>query len=138
MRDRGRILIGLLIFLILMTFPVWYNALNGVSVMQEPELATKNVPGKDKCVNTAEYMRQNHMNLLNQWRDTVVRQDVRVYTTVDGRKFNMSLTNTCLDCHPNRENFCNRCHNYLAVNPYCWDCHVDPQDPKVLAAKEPR
>ena len=24
--------------------------------------------------------------------------------------------------------FCDRCHNYLAVSPYCWDCHVDPKE----------
>jgi hypothetical protein len=39
----------------------------------------------------------------------------------------MSLTNTCLDCHPNKDTFCDRCHNYMAVSPYCWDCHIVPE-----------
>ena len=38
----------------------------------------------------------------------------------------MSLTNTCLGCHSNKAQFCDQCHNYLEVTPYCWDCHVDP------------
>jgi hypothetical protein len=37
----------------------------------------------------------------------------------------MSLSNTCLDCHSNKAEFCDRCHNYASVSPYCWDCHID-------------
>jgi hypothetical protein len=40
----------------------------------------------------------------------------------------MSLTRTCLDCHSNKAEFCDRCHTYMAVDPYCWDCHVEPKE----------
>jgi hypothetical protein len=124
MRDRGKIIIGLIVFLILMTFPIWYNALQGVTAMEDPEIATRDVPGKDKCVRSAEYMRPFHMDLLNEWRDKVVREGERYTEGPYGGQIEMSLSNSCLDCHSNKENFCDRCHNTLAVNPYCWDCHL--------------
>ena len=34
---------------------------------------------------------------------------------------------SCMSCHANKDKFCDRCHDYLAVKPYCWDCHVEPQ-----------
>jgi hypothetical protein len=42
----------------------------------------------------------------------------------------MSLQNTCMQCHPNKAEFCDRCHNYASVKPYCWDCHVEPKEKK--------
>jgi hypothetical protein len=42
----------------------------------------------------------------------------------------MSLTGTCLDCHSDKEKFCDACHTYSAVDPYCWDCHVIPEEAK--------
>jgi hypothetical protein len=37
----------------------------------------------------------------------------------------MSLSNTCLDCHSNYTEFCERCHQYASIEPYCWDCHIN-------------
>ena len=31
----------------------------------------------------------------------------------------------CLDCHKNKSNFCDKCHDYMGVKPYCWECHAD-------------
>ena len=31
----------------------------------------------------------------------------------------------CLDCHSNTAEFCDRCHDYASVRPYCWHCHND-------------
>ena len=42
-----------------------------------------------------------------------------------GKEFEMSLSNTCIECHDNKAEFCDRCHNYASVRPYCWDCHID-------------
>ena len=128
MHDTGKIIIGLIVFLIIMTSPVWYNLVNGVTPMQNPEIATKNVPGKDKCVEPAEYMRAFHMDLLNQWRDDVVRQGDRFTEGPYGKQIEKSLSNTCMDCHSNKKNFCDRCHNSMAVAPYCWDCHITPAE----------
>ncbi len=130
MYDAGKIIAGLMVFLVLMTFPIWHNLLFGVTEIQDPEIATKNMPGKDQCVKSTAEMKALHMDLLNQWRDSAVRQGERVYTAADGRKFNMSLSQTCMDCHNNKEKFCDRCHNAVAVSPYCWECHIEPKELK--------
>lgn len=128
MSDTGKIVIGLIVFLILMTFPIWYNIVNGVTPIQDPEIATQNVPGKNQCVRPVEYMRAKHMNLLNQWRDEVVRRGDRYTEGPNGELIEKSLSNTCMDCHSNKENFCDRCHNAVAVDPYCWNCHIMPSE----------
>ena len=135
MYDKGKILFGLLIFFGLLSIPLWYTVGQGSSDYV-PEL-DKAVRG-DTCVmaDVAE-MRANHMDLLNEWRDLAVREGVRTHTTEDGRKFTMSLTNTCLDCHKSKAGFCDKCHDYLGVTPYCWECHVVPEDltPAAVAPK---
>jgi hypothetical protein len=128
MHDTGKVLIGLLIFLILMTFPIWYNLVGGVGPMEDPVIQTADVEGKDECVKSADYMRSQHMDLLNQWRDEVVRQGDRFTEEPYGHKIEKSLSNTCLDCHSNKEAFCDRCHDAMAVSPYCWDCHLTPDE----------
>jgi hypothetical protein len=40
----------------------------------------------------------------------------------------MSLQNGCMRCHSNKKKFCDECHNYMAVKPYCWDCHIQPKE----------
>ncbi len=124
MRDRSLILAGLLLFLGLITFPIWYNLASGTS-SKEPELK---LPVDEKqCVASKETMRTTHMEMLITWRDSVVRQDKRTMVTADGRTFEMSLTRTCMKCHDNKEEFCDKCHLYAGVTPYCWDCHIDPK-----------
>jgi hypothetical protein len=66
------------------------------------------------------------MDLLNEWREKVVRDEERIYTSPGGKEFEMSLSNTCTNCHSNKSEFCDRCHDYLGVTPYCWNCHVEP------------
>ncbi len=123
MYDAPKVLLGLVIFFVLITFPIWYNAAGGTADYV-PELA-KPVKGTT-CVAEVSYMRTTHMDLLNEWRDEVVRNNARVYVAPDGVKYNKSLTRTCLDCHSDKEGFCDKCHDYLKVDPYCWDCHVVP------------
>lgn len=125
MYDKGKILGGLVIFLILITSPIWYNAVSGkASYVPQPIIVTK----EKQCVESTEYMNNTHMTLLQDWRETVVRTGARTYVASDGKKYNMSLTNTCLNCHPNKAEFCDQCHNYTGIKPYCWDCHVIPQE----------
>jgi hypothetical protein len=128
MRDRGLILIGLAVFLGLMTFR-WYNTAAGTD-SRAPEL--QKAKG-DACIYPTEYMRANHMNVLMSWRDEVVRNNKRT-VTIGGKTYNMSLSSTCMECHTSKKDFCDKCHDYAAVTAYCWDCHVDPAlAPKVLA-----
>lgn len=136
--DGTKIIIGLLLFLAIITYPVWYNAATGKAEYR-PEIvvATENEPGRDDCVREASFMRTDHMNLLNQWRDEVVREGGRYIAAADDREYEMSLSNTCMDCHSNKADFCDQCHNFMAVDPYCWNCHVEPsQLPTELAAEE--
>ncbi len=124
MYDAGKILPGLFVFLALVTFPIWYNAASGGEV-RVPEI--EKPAGETLCVEEASYMRREHMQLLMDWRDDVVRQGDRVHVSPDGRRFEKSLTGTCLGCHENKVASCDRCHDYLDVVPVCWDCHVDPK-----------
>jgi hypothetical protein len=129
MKDKGKILTGVAVFLGLMAFPVWYNLGSGkASYRPDIVIKTRNVPGRDRCVLQTEYMRTSHMNLLNEWRDRVVRFDERIHVSPDGRTFERSLTATCLSCHDNKASFCDRCHDFAGVQPNCWDCHVVPKE----------
>jgi hypothetical protein len=126
MYDATKIVAGLVVFVFLVTSPLWYNAASGSSVAA-PQL--KLPTDSTQCVEATEYMRASHMDLLNQWRDEVVRTGKRDYVSgLSGKKYDMSLTRTCLDCHANKAEFCDACHTYLAVNPYCWDCHVERKE----------
>jgi hypothetical protein len=127
MYDAGKIVAGLAIFVVLATSPLWYNALSAAP----PDKPALQLPtnGSTECVEATEYMRANHMDLLDVWRDTVVREDIRTYTSeMSGKDYTMSLSDTCLDCHSKKEQFCDACHTYSAVTPYCWDCHVIPEE----------
>jgi len=130
MYNGGKIIIGIIIFLALATSPFWFSRASGkADYLPEPVIVTKDIPGKDACVMPADYMRESHMDLLDDWRDIVVRDGDRIYTAPDGRKFMRSLSNTCMSCHPNKAEFCDKCHDYMAVGqPYCWDCHIEPQE----------
>jgi hypothetical protein len=33
-----------------------------------------------------------------------------------------------MECHSNKTKFCDQCHNYMGVAPYCWDCHIAPKE----------
>ncbi len=127
MRNRSLIYLGLLIFLAAVTLPFTYNMTAGAGTMPELELPEN----ETQCVESKEFMKSSHMQLLIDWRESQVRENSREYVSSSyDRKFDISLTNTCLkQCHTNKGNFCDRCHNYAGVQePYCWDCHIDPEN----------
>lgn len=130
MYDTGKVLTGLGAFLGLALLPFWHNAVSSDARKPEPKIVTS----EKRCVEPKDAMRANHMALLDDWRDRVVRDGVRTTTTADGRVFQMSLSNGCMKCHPNKKEFCDECHSYLAVTPYCWDCHVEPKEKKGAAS----
>jgi hypothetical protein len=122
-----------IVFLALATSPLWLNAASDQPATM-PELK---LPAEETaCVEATETMRATHMQMLNDWRDRVVRQGERAYQATDGKTYEMSLTRTCLGCHTNKAEFCDRCHDYAAVTPYCWDCHVDPKGENVATREE--
>jgi hypothetical protein len=125
MYDAGKIIFGLVVFLVLITSPIWYNAASGQgSYAPDPKIVTS----EKECVAPAEYMKSMHMDLLNEWRDHVVRDGVRIYESYNGKKYDMSLSNTCMECHHNKADFCDSCHHYAGIDPYCWNCHVEPKE----------
>jgi hypothetical protein len=125
MHDTSRVLAGLLLFLAIVTSPLWYRVVSGADGgAPEPQLITTDTT----CVAPTPYMRALHMELLNSWRDDVVRRDDRFEVGIDGSVHEKSLSRTCMRCHSNKAEFCDRCHNYAGVDPYCWDCHVEPKE----------
>jgi hypothetical protein len=125
MHDAGKITAGLAVFLALVTLPVWYQAARGA----EPGAPELEMPaGSEDCVAPGRYMRALHMDLLNVWRDEAVRDGERSYVGLGGKVYEKSLSGTCLGCHSNKEEFCDRCHEYVGAEPYCWDCHAESSE----------
>jgi len=120
MHDTGKVIVGVIIFLVLISFPIWYNVASETATYR-PVLEK---PLGAECVRATSYMTGYHMDLLNEWRDEVVREDDRFFEGPGGVKMEKSLTNTCLSCHQNKDQFCDQCHDYAGVQPYCWDCHI--------------
>jgi hypothetical protein len=131
MYNGGKIIAGLVVFLAFFTFPFYYN-LGKANARPEPKLNTPVIQqlAEKKCVESRDFMRAEHMQLLNDWRDSVVRNGDRIYTNKEGKQFTISLQNTCLNCHSNKKEFCDKCHNYMAVKPYCFSCHIEPKENK--------
>ncbi len=125
MSDRTKTLIGLAVVLILAAFPMW-QTLVAAGEAARPELELPE--DETECLEATEYMTARHMELLNQWRNAVVRDGETEYTSTSGETYTMSLTGTCMDCHDSREAFCTRCHDYANVAPRCWSCHVEPEE----------
>ncbi len=127
MYNKGTIIPGLIIFVLLVTFPLWFNAFSTASDLPKPELP----PGGEKeCVAPAVEMRASHMVMLNEWRDEVLRDGERNTVTVGGKEYRRGLQMACMECHTNKEKFCDSCHEYTSVKPYCWDCHLTPDQAK--------
>ncbi len=83
--------------------------------------------GLDSCViDDTEKMRRNHMDYLVHQRDDVVRRGGR------GSQYKLA---ECVNCHTAEDaaghaipiddegQFCASCHNYMAVNVNCFQCH---------------
>ncbi|MDA8224247.1 sulfate reduction electron transfer complex DsrMKJOP subunit DsrJ [Desulfosporosinus sp.] len=157
MYKGGKIFASLIIFAALFTIPFFYNmgkvnagpdvALNTAAIQQLPA-------SEQQCVESPEFMRANHMQLLNQWREEAVRNGQTVYVNSQGKKFEISLQDTCLKCHATESAskpavlnnpvsttagvsnpalnespaFCASCHDYSAVKPQCWSCHFEPKE----------
>ena len=132
MNDKPIIIAGLVIALAVLTSPIWYSLTAG-EPGDRPELAT---PKGDECVGDVDYMRGHHMDLLEDWRNEVVREgNTEKYKSTSGKEYEKSLTKTCLlQCHvteeTGQEGFCGKCHEYADVYPTCWDCHVENPKPK--------
>ena len=132
MYDGWKIIIGLIIFLGIATFPFLYDVGKASIPPPDPKIDTPEIQkmAVKKCVESKSFMKAEHMVMINDWRDAVVREGNRLYTSTGGQQYAMSLQNTCMKCHSNKTKFCDECHNYVGVKPYCWDCHIAPKEEK--------
>ncbi|MCJ7603660.1 MAG: sulfate reduction electron transfer complex DsrMKJOP subunit DsrJ, partial [Desulfobulbaceae bacterium] len=119
MYNKGTIIPGLIIFVVLMLFAIFNNA--GKKI--EAPKVEKPV-GYKECVKPVQYMKESHMELLNVWRDEVIREGKREQVEAGGVLYEKSLQNGCMHCHTSKKKFCDVCHTFASVYPYCWDCHV--------------
>ena len=128
--DLKYILLGLAIFFGLVISPILPN-LGKIVAAPSPKLDTpailKLAEKERQCVMPTPYMRANHMQMLIDWREAVVRNGNREFINPEGKKFTVSLSNTCMECHSNKTQFCDQCHNFVAVTPNCWGCHLDKE-----------
>lgn len=129
MYNGGKIIAGLVLFLGLLTYPFYSNMGRSID-KANPSLDTPviNQLEKKECVRPKEIMRTEHMKVLDEWRDTVVREGMRGTIVVAGRLYEQSLQNGCMLCHSNKKEFCTECHGYAGVKPYCWDCHFSEKE----------
>ena len=129
MYKGGKIIASLVIFVALLSIPFFYN----IGKSNKGPVINLNTPAIQKlavkqCVEPTEWMKANHMKLLNQWRNEAVRKGKTVYINSQGKSFDNSLQ-MCLSCHfdpalKTSEQFCVSCHTHTAVNPTCWSCHT--------------
>lgn len=125
MYNTNKVLIGIIIFIAFFTLPFWIN-FGKVQALPKPELPKD----EKKCIEDVKYMRAYHMKLLDKWRKEKVREGQITYINSEGKIYKKSLQRTCMKCHNNMENFCDRCHKTLVVNPDCWKCHIAPEEVK--------
>ncbi len=131
MYDGKKIIPGLIIFVGLVTSPLWYNAMSGkLGYVPKPEIAPEILKAKKECVEPKAFIRVNHKNLLEDWKESVVREGVRIYRASNKKTYTMDLNRTCMSCHQDRTKFCDQCHNYMGVTNKCWDCHIYPKQVK--------
>ena len=84
--NSGKVLIGLVIFVGLVTFPFFYNKGRAIA-KPEPKLDTPAIMQLQdkKCVEPRDFMRAELMRLLNDWRDSAVRDGKRLYVNLRGQ-----------------------------------------------------
>ena len=77
----------------------------------------------EQCVEPTDYMRRNHMEVLDVHRDKTVHQGIRT------KKHSLK---ECINCHASpktgsvtaaKDNFCVSCHSYASVKIDCFECH---------------
>lgn len=130
MYNARYIIPGIIIFVVAFTVPFWGNVFT--KPFSRPAVVLP--VGEEQCIEPVAFMQTEHMRILNEWRDAALRDGKRSYVATNGRIWEVSLQNTCMRCHDDKAQFCDTCHNANSVNPYCWDCHIEPQ-PKKTAAK---
>jgi len=91
----------------------------------------------EKCVEDTDFMRRNHMSLLDHQRDKTMHEGIR------SKQHSLK---ECISCHAvagpdsmpvtvsSPQHFCRSCHDYAAVSIDCFQCHASRPEPGDLAA----
>lgn len=90
----------------------------------------------ESCVEDTDFMRRNHMDMLQHDRDKTMHKGIRDI------KFSLK---GCINCHAEKDesgqvvnikderHFCRGCHDYAAVKVDCFQCHSSlPEEKKAL------
>lgn len=127
MYNAKAVITGIIIFVAIFSSPFWLGWLG-----KDYTKTGVVMPVAEKsCIENTEFMRANHMRLLDEWRDQALREENREYiSALDGKRWIISLQNTCMKCHNNYAEFCEKCHIANSVYPYCWTCHIIPAEGK--------
>lgn len=131
MYDSGKIIPGLAVFVLLITFPIWYNKLIGNagaapvknSELPEAMFQGTSFPNGARHSLTTQEMRATHMDMLKDIHANAAAK-------MTGQKDKMPSMK-CLMCHSGSNDqplqFCDSCHISASVKtPDCWACHSKP------------
>jgi hypothetical protein len=101
------------VFTVIILLPVVLSILKPLWAAEPEVFLEQPDPRWESCYRPVEYMRFHHMDLLKEARSQVIREGSGNGITLAG----------CADCHHNRENFCDRCHEKASVSLDCFGCH---------------
>ena len=127
MNKNRLVALGLILFVLLFTFPVLMNLGKSLVQTQPPTLlqddrAMQELADKLGVKNVDEF-RAKHKQVLAEWKDSVVRDGKRVYVNKDGHEVPINLQSLA-----SQSQYCNTCHDYVGIEkPSCWTCHVEPK-----------
>jgi hypothetical protein len=98
----------------------------GTAVAGEAVEGTAKADKLEHCVEPTQVMRRRHFEFIKHQRDLTVHQGIR------GSKYSLA---GCVDCHARKDEsgkpvpvnaegqFCDKCHEYAAVEITCFECH---------------
>lgn len=101
------------VFAVVILLPVAFSVLRPLWAAEPEPFLEAADPQWQSCVRDVEYMRYHHMDLLKEVRSDVIRAGLKGGITLAG----------CGDCHHNRDQFCDKCHQAASVSLDCWACH---------------
>jgi hypothetical protein len=127
MNKNRLVALGLILFVLLFTFPFVMNFGKTTAQTQPPPLlqdARAMQELADKLgVKNAEEFREKHRQILSEWKELAVRDGKRIYVAKDGREVPISLENLA-----SQPQYCSTCHDYAGIEkPSCWTCHEEPK-----------
>ena len=88
MYNAKAVIVGIVVLAVLFTSPFWMGYF-GSDYTSTGVVLPK---GEKSCIEDTDFMRAQHMRLLNEWRDEALRNENRIYVSAkDGKKWTISL-----------------------------------------------